>query len=65
MKHWKCWWRHHFQLDGHVKEVIPGAHFYKRKCVRCGLTQEVSTCYGIHFLEKEYRNERAKDGARE
>lgn len=51
----KCWLRHRFEIQSEFTKlnVIPGAHLYRRKCVRCGLEQHVSTFFGLHFLDKE------------
>jgi hypothetical protein len=55
----KCWWRHRFNLVGYTEIIkgnwLPGnAWKYVRRCERCGLTQEIGVCYGIHFNDKEY-----------
>ncbi len=50
----KCWWKHKFEMVGHIEHIAKYCGYWKRRCKRCGLTQEISSTYGYHCADKEY-----------
>lgn len=52
---WLCKFKHKFEhVAGSVSQVIPGAIVWQRKCLRCGIEQELSHMLGCTFLEREF-----------
>lgn len=51
---WLCRFTHKWEhVAGSVKQIIPGAIMWQRKCARCGTEQDLSRMLGCTFLEAE------------